>query len=182
MNSLVGGRIAFSALMLLVGRQEGHPACKKLSGGVLAWLSVWSEVQTCIQPSWCHCQSLFLAPVKSRLVLPFWYRLTQVVLEKWPLNGCSCSCWEAVCGGDQISPVSLCFHRRVVAQRASVWCNSSTLQIASTRFNRSTRDALSRNNPACLRHQPTVRVDHVCGVIACNMCYTTALSSKLFFE
>jgi len=32
----------FSALTLLVGRQEGHPACKKLSGGVLAWLSVWS--------------------------------------------------------------------------------------------------------------------------------------------
>jgi len=42
---------AFSALMLLVGRQEGHPACKKLSGEVLAWLSVWSEVQTCIWPS-----------------------------------------------------------------------------------------------------------------------------------
>jgi len=37
---------AFSALSLLVGRQEGHPACKKLSGGVLAWLSVWSEAQT----------------------------------------------------------------------------------------------------------------------------------------
>jgi len=31
---------AFSALTLLVGRQEGHPACKKLSGGVLAWLFV----------------------------------------------------------------------------------------------------------------------------------------------
>ena len=28
-----------------------------------------------------------LALFKSRLVLPFWYRLTQVVLEKWPLNG-----------------------------------------------------------------------------------------------
>ena len=42
---------AFSALTLLVGRQEGHPACKKLSGGVLAWLSVWSKVQTCIWPS-----------------------------------------------------------------------------------------------------------------------------------
>jgi len=26
----------FSALMPLDGRQEGHPACKKLSGGVLA--------------------------------------------------------------------------------------------------------------------------------------------------
>jgi len=39
---------AFSALTLLVGQQEGHPACKKLSDEVLAWLSVWSEVQTCI--------------------------------------------------------------------------------------------------------------------------------------
>jgi len=42
---------AFSALTMLVGRQEGHPACKKLSGEVLAWLSLWSEVQTCIWPS-----------------------------------------------------------------------------------------------------------------------------------
>ena len=42
---------AFSALTLLVGWQEGHPACKKLSGGVLVWLSVWSEVQPCIWPS-----------------------------------------------------------------------------------------------------------------------------------
>jgi len=24
----------------LVGQQEGHPACKKLTGGVLAWLSL----------------------------------------------------------------------------------------------------------------------------------------------
>jgi len=31
---------AFSALTLLVGRQEGHLAHKKLSGEVLAWLSV----------------------------------------------------------------------------------------------------------------------------------------------
>jgi len=43
--------IAFSALTLLVGHQEGHPACKQLSDGVLAWLSLWSEVQTCIWPS-----------------------------------------------------------------------------------------------------------------------------------
>jgi len=42
---------AFSALTLLVGRQEGHTACKKLSGGMLAWLSAWSEVQTCTWPS-----------------------------------------------------------------------------------------------------------------------------------
>ena len=84
--------VAFSALTLLVGRQEGHPACKKLSGGLLAWLSVWSEVQTCIWPSWCHCHSLSLASVKSRLVLPFWYRLTWVVPDKGPLNGHVCVC------------------------------------------------------------------------------------------
>ena len=37
-----------SALTLLVWRQEGHPACQKLRSGVLARLSVWSEVQTCM--------------------------------------------------------------------------------------------------------------------------------------
>jgi len=42
---------AFSALTLLVGWQEGHLACKKLSGGVLVWFSVWSKVHTCIWPS-----------------------------------------------------------------------------------------------------------------------------------
>ena len=80
--------LPFSALTLLVGQQEGHPACKKLSGGLRAWLSVWSKVQTCIWPSWCHCHSLSLASVKSILVLPFWYRLTWVVPEKGPLNRC----------------------------------------------------------------------------------------------
>jgi len=53
------------------GWQEGHPACKKLSSGVLAWLSVWSEVQTCIWPSWCHCHSLCLASVKIQIGFTF---------------------------------------------------------------------------------------------------------------
>jgi len=57
--------------------------------GVL--ISVWSEVQTCIQPSWCHCHSLSLASVKSRLVLPFWYQLTWAVPDKGLLNGCVCA-------------------------------------------------------------------------------------------
>jgi len=42
---------AFSVLTVLVGRQEGHPTCKKLSGGVLAWLFVWSEVQIAYGPA-----------------------------------------------------------------------------------------------------------------------------------
>ena len=64
------------------GGRKGIRPVKKQSGRVLAWLSVWSEVQTCIWPSWCHCHSLSLASVKSKLVLPFWYRLTWIVPEK----------------------------------------------------------------------------------------------------
>jgi len=181
---------AFSALTLLVGWQEGQPACKKLSGGMLAWLSDWIEVQTCISisPSWWHlpltvsCFSkiqigfTFLVPAypgspgqravkrvcvcvcvvysvlwhcllgvrksaqpvkiewwgvwcgylsavrcrlfayspanttaipkpppslasfKSRLVLPFWFQLTQIVLEKRLLNRCSSSSWLGLQG------------------------------------------------------------------------------------
>ena len=85
-NDIVSLPNAFSALTLLVGQQEGRPACKKLSAWVLPWLSVWSEVQTCIWSSWCHCHSLSLASVKLRLVLPFWYRVIWVVPEKGPLN------------------------------------------------------------------------------------------------
>ena len=39
-------------------------------------------------PSWCHCHSLSLAPIKSRLVLPFWYQLTRVFPDRGLLNGC----------------------------------------------------------------------------------------------
>jgi len=38
--------------MLLVGQQEGHPAWKKLSGGMLAWLFFWGEMQICICPAY----------------------------------------------------------------------------------------------------------------------------------
>jgi len=89
--------IAFSALTLLVGRQEGHPACKKQSGGLLAWQSVWSKVQTCIWPSWCHCHSLSLASVKSKLDLPLWYRLTWVVPAYLGSPGQRAIKWVCVC-------------------------------------------------------------------------------------
>ena len=71
-----------------LGGRKGIRPVKKLSSEVLAWLSVWSKMQTCTWPSWCHCHSLSLASVKSRLVLPFWYWLTWVVPDIGPLNGC----------------------------------------------------------------------------------------------
>ena len=62
---------AFSALTLLVGWQEGHPACKNLSDEVLAWLSVLSKVQmTCLWSCWCHCH-----PIISASENPEWFIL-----------------------------------------------------------------------------------------------------------
>ena len=52
-----------------------------LSGEVLAW-SCLERGADLHMPSWCHCHSLSLASVKSRLVLPFWYWPTRVVLKK----------------------------------------------------------------------------------------------------
>jgi len=112
--------MAFSASMLLVGWQEGRPACKKLSGGVLAWLSVWSEVQTCIWSSWCHCHLLSLASVKCRLGLPFWYRLTRVVPDKSPLNGV-CVCQIAL-NGVKCAKGCLYAEKLLIHLAASVRC------------------------------------------------------------
>jgi len=45
--------VAFSALTLLVGQQEGHLACKKLSGGMLVWMSVNPDcVCVCVESEW----------------------------------------------------------------------------------------------------------------------------------
>jgi len=54
--------------------------------------SIW-PVKNWVIKCWHCCMSRvsckrFLASLKSRMVLPFWCRLTQVVLEKRPLNGC----------------------------------------------------------------------------------------------
>ena len=79
-----------------VGRKGIRPVKTEWWGAgmvvCLERLSFWSEVQTCIWPSWCHCHPLSLASVKSRLVLPFWYQLTWVVPDKGPLNGYVCVC------------------------------------------------------------------------------------------
>jgi len=71
--------LAFGALTLLVGRQEGHPACKKTEWwgtGMVVCLERGADlrmVQLMPLPLTVSCFS------KSRLVLPFWYRLTQVL-------------------------------------------------------------------------------------------------------
>jgi len=82
--------IAFSALTLLVGQQEGHPACKKTEwwgAGVVVCLEQCADL---------HMAQLMPLPLtvscfsKIQIGLLFWYRLTWVVPEKGPLNGCVC--------------------------------------------------------------------------------------------
>ena len=85
------------ALTLLVGCQEDHLACKNwVMGCCCGYLSG----ARCIWSSWCHCHpqtSTSLTSFKSRLVLPFWYWLAPIVLEKRPLIVCSSSSFS-VCG------------------------------------------------------------------------------------
>jgi len=45
----------------------------------------------CIWSSWCHCHPIISCSSKIQNGLPFWCRLTHVVLEKRPLNGRSSS-------------------------------------------------------------------------------------------
>jgi len=107
-------------LTLLVGRQEGHPTCKKLSGGVLAWLSVWSEVQL-------HMAQLMPLPLTiscfSKIQIGFTF-LVQAHLGspgKGPLNGCVCVC---VCVCDDVVPLLI----------ANVFLQSADLFFATACF------------------------------------------------
>jgi len=80
--------------MMLVGRQEGHPACKKCEWwgpGVVICLEHGADLHTTQLmplplPLTVSCFS------EIQVGLPFWYWLTQVVPEKGPLNGCVCVC------------------------------------------------------------------------------------------
>jgi len=74
-------------LTLLVGRQEGHPACKKTDwwgAGMVICLERGVDL---------HMAELMPLPLtvsrfsKIHIGLPFWYRLTWVVPDKGPLTG-----------------------------------------------------------------------------------------------
>jgi len=52
----------------LVGLQEEQRACTKFSDEVLAWLSVWTEVQvTYIWSSLCQCRAIEIQMVRRKL-------------------------------------------------------------------------------------------------------------------
>ena len=77
---LVTNNIAFSALTLLVGWQEGHPACKKM-GGWWRWALVSSNG---CPTGWSVCLPFLIFPCTIKPEVLFWHRLTRVVPEKRP--------------------------------------------------------------------------------------------------
>jgi len=72
--------VVSSALTLLAGHQQEHPACKKLTDEVLAWLSVWSEVQMiCIWSSWSHSHPIISCYIKIQIGLTLLHNATFLV-------------------------------------------------------------------------------------------------------
>ena len=73
---------AFSALTLLVSHQEEQLACKKLSDEVMVRLSVCILFAYGPGDATASENPITSSSFKSKLVLPFWYRLIQAVLDK----------------------------------------------------------------------------------------------------
>jgi len=65
--------------------------------------------------------------VKSRLVLPFWHRLTRVVPEKGPLNGCVCGIAFMQMQRGQCVCLSVVTHNRELYKtaRKGIWIGSA---------------------------------------------------------
>ena len=87
-----GTHIAFSALTLLVGRQEGHPACKKTEwwgAGMVICLERGVDL---------HMAQLMPLPLTISCFSKIQIGFTFLVLAhpgspgKGPLNGCVCVC------------------------------------------------------------------------------------------
>jgi len=108
--------IAFSALMLLVGRQEGHPACKNWAVG--CWRGYLSGSRCRLAYGLADTTATHsLVSLKSRLVLSFWYPLTRVVLDK--AGVCVCVCWQNCC-------LLTCF---AFGLNSGVLCSSAPLKL-----------------------------------------------------
>jgi len=72
-----------------VRQQEGHLAGKNRVVG--CWCGYLSGARCRLAYGPADATALSLAAVKSRLVLPFWYWITRVVLDKTLSNGvCVC--------------------------------------------------------------------------------------------
>jgi len=97
-----------------VGWASGRASsCKKMSGEVLAWLSVWSVVQIiCIWSSWCHCHPVISCFIKIQIGLAFLVPAYPGVVEKGLLNKCL---------DDNARVLCVVYRRRLCRCLSSLW-------------------------------------------------------------
>jgi len=82
--------------MLLAGRQEGTPPVKNWEVGCWRGYLSGAMCRFAYGPADATATHCLLLQWNSDWFLPFWYRLTWVVPDKGPLNGCVC-CFCNVC-------------------------------------------------------------------------------------
>jgi len=75
-----------------LGGRKGIRLVKRLSDGVLVWLSVWSKLQMiCIRSSWCHCHPIISCFIKiqngSAFLVPTYPGCPATKLVLWVLQG-----------------------------------------------------------------------------------------------
>jgi len=79
---------SFSALTLLVGRQEGHPACKNWVVGCWRGYLSGARCKLAYGPADATATHCLLLQSNPDWFYFFWYWLTRIVPDKGPLNGC----------------------------------------------------------------------------------------------
>jgi len=110
--------------MLLVGWQRRHPACKN-------WVvRYWRGYLCRARCKWCDCHPIISCSSKIQNGLPFWCRLTQVILEKRPLNGSSVVVlvvllvlfhWHWTAGAQAATPIPLGVRCRMKKTRGQTY-------------------------------------------------------------
>ena len=158
---------AFSALMLLGSRKGIQPVknwaveCRRshLSG---------ARCRLAYGPD--DATATHYASVKSRLVLPFWYRLTWVGPDKGSLNGCVCvcvtfsNCWQLGTACIACSEGSMYVH-----------LSRLTITFCCSRF--------AAVGPAARRYQPLAARQAVSSshnaAAKCEQCHTISWCRKL---
>ena len=103
---------AFSALMLLVGQQEGHPACKKY--GVMRWWRGYLSGARCKWFAYGSADATATPSERFILLVPAY----PGCLGKRPLNICVCVCSKEV---DAVSSIRLSLPPFVSTLSWSMW-------------------------------------------------------------
>jgi len=127
-----------------------------------------------------------LASLKSRLVLPFWFWLTQVVLEKRPLNGCSSSSYRDVWLVFRLAVYTLSismsvmgFIQCIVADQCTVYATRTRNEIFSGHDENCPRNMSDLADIASFRPDTVVKMWVIAGCVWVAVLHLVALSDRL---